>query len=638
MKLRQNNEINNIFLYEQNDLKSFNNRVNTINNNINELFQKYKTVRKKRKIEEEKERQLTNRLKHLISKETKISKKKEKEKEKEKRREKQMDLLEKSKYNKYTTHKNGHIYNDIENKENFADNIKKVMLHNNSVKIINSLVFNECNDIISKLKSNEERNKSGFYKLFDNNNFRTINSNNKIKYISNNVDKSFNCNDNFKKDLLYHKKIIQNVSNAKKMKFSYNYNHIKENSFNTINNNTYKRKKNNPIPNIKKSKIYKKANDIKKEEIKKDNNIEINNIYKDKERMEIFEKNYNKIINNVNSPNIKNYWKEKEKEKEKERNRKSKEEEKSKIKEINIKDLGVKDTHKKINTYSMLCHSLTKDDWKSKINLHKKNYSKSPKKYEYKKLPDNRNNVEKTNIYILEKIENSPVKEEEEEKSNENSINLYYYTMKNNIIKNESENNMKHYKTIDCSQNSPNRNKNKKFFRNKNLSFNKSIEDKRIILGLNHNKKKNNKKYYNFEEEIKITEHILSYNNSTKKYKYEISKTHNPKDNISKKRIKVTKAGHLINLGDKSIYDNKKKIKYNKTTFNILFKKVLSANSSLESYENICNNDRIKNLSYKKLMTDRSQKKESYNENKKFDFYLTDKNFYSARRKESNMF
>jgi hypothetical protein len=327
--------------------------------------------------------------------------------------------------------------------------------------------------------------------------------------------------------------------------------------------------------------------------------------------MEIIDKNYNKIINKVNSATIKNYWKEKEKEKE--RNKKSKEEEKSKIKEINIKDLDVKDIHKKINSYNMLCHTLTKDDWKSKINLHKKNYSKSPKKYKYKKFQDNRNNVEKTNIYILEKIEQSPVKEEEEEKNNENSINLYYNTMKNNIIKNESENNMKHYKTIDCSKNSPNRNKNKKFLRNKNLSFNKNIEDKRIILGLNHNVLKNNKKYYNFEEEIKITEHILSHNNSTKKYKYEISKTHNAKDNISKKRIKVTKAGHLINLGDKSIYDN---------------------------------NDRIKHLSYKKLMTDRSQTKESYNEYiskngqemKKFDFYLTDKNFYSARRKESNMF
>ncbi len=632
MKSRQINEINNKLISEFSDIKSLNNKVNSLNDNLNELFKKYKTVKKKRKIEEEKERKLNNRLKRLISKEAQLIKKKEKEREKEIK--KQMDLLDKSKYSKYNTLNNRQIYNGIENKEIFIGNNRNIMSHNNSMKMINSLELKECNDIKKKIYRNKERNKSGLNKLVDNSNFKTINLSNKT-YFLNNDDKSFNFFDNCKKEISYPKKIIKIINNGKKVQFNYNYNNIKEYS-NSNNNNNSKIKTKNQILNIKKTKVKKNSYCIRKEENKKNNNInvEINNkIYK-----ESTEKNEcKKIIHKFNSPIVYNYWKENEKEK------KYNEEERKKINETNIKDLKNKNVHKKINTNNILFHTLTKNDWKSKINFQNKNYSKSPNRNQCNSLSENKNNFEKTNIYLLEKMVQSPLKEEKTN-NNKKNIDVYENTLlRNSIIKKELEKKMIHSKTIDYS---PSNNNNKKSLRNNNLSFSKNIEEKRSILGLNSNnemKNKKKKKVYNFEEEIKVTEHILSCNNSGTKILCDNSQTTNRKQNDSKKIIKVTKAGNLGNIGDKKIKNKNRKMRYNNTVFNLMFKKVLSANRSVESYDNIRDNkDRIKkHLSYKKLIEDQNKKSNNYNENisqkkksmKKFDFYLTDNNFYTSRGK-----
>ena len=349
-----------------------------------------------------------------------------------------------------------------------------------------------------------------------------------------------------------------------------------------------------------------------------------NNIYK-----ESTEKNERKrIIHKFNSPIIYNYWKENEKEK------KYNEEERKTINETNIKDLKNKNVHKKINTNNILYHTLTKNDWASKINFQNKNCSKSPNRYQCNSLSENKNNFEKTNIYLLEKTVQSPLKEE---KTNNNTKNIDIYEntlLRNSIIKKELEKKMIHSKTIDYS---PSNNNSKKSLRNNNLSFSKNIEEKRNILGLNSNnemKNKKKKKVYNFEEEIKVTEHILSCNNSGTKILCDNSKTTSLKQNDSKKIIKVTKAGNLGIIGDKKIKNN--------IVFNLMFKKVLSVNRSVEFYDNIHDNkDRIKkHLSYKTLIEEQN-KKNNYNENisqkkknmKKFDFYLTENNFYSYRGK-----
>ncbi len=178
----------------------------------------------------------------------------------------------------------------------------------------------------------------------------------------------------------------------------------------------------------------------------------------------------------------------------------------------------------------------------------------------------------------------------------------------NNKTKNELDKNILLSKTIVFSKSN-----NLRALKNKSLSFYKSIENKHNILGLNINiiKEKNNQDP-NYDENLKITEHILLPNHQ-KNNLYKIFKIRNKSkyeddknDNISlKKVIKVTKAA---NLGDKSINEKKKKIKINKTSFNLICKKVLSANRSVESYENICN-DNIKNSRYKKLILELSKKK-----------------------------
>ncbi len=219
MKLKKNNERNHKILYELNDTNTLNNKVLTLNNSLSELFQKYKSVKTKRKIEEEKERLLSNRLKRLKSKEKQLSKKKDKNI----KMQMHTDSSDKSKY----TFRQ--MNNDVENKEIFTENNKNDMPHNNSMKMMNNLELNECSDILSKIYKKKERNKNILNEL--DNNFKTINPTNKMSYITNNIDRSFNFNDSFKKEILHHKRIIQVISNGKKVKFSYNFNSIRKYRF-----------------------------------------------------------------------------------------------------------------------------------------------------------------------------------------------------------------------------------------------------------------------------------------------------------------------------------------------------------------------------------------------------------------------
>ena len=551
------------------------------------------------------------------------------------------DSSDKSKYNKNNFRQ---TYNDVENKEIFTENNKTDMPHNNSMKMMNNLELNECSDIVSKIYKKKERNKKILNEL--DNNFKTINSTNKMSYITNNIDKSFNFNDSFKKEILHHKRIIQVISNGKKVKFSYNFNSIKEKKENidSNNNNKPKKKKKKTVPDIQRQKRNKSknVNSLRKEKTKKDNNIESKTMFiednKDKEK--------NKDKNDKNDINKKikkfnflftNYEKEKEKEKEKNKNMilNSKEEEKKKVKDLNSRDNHI---HKKINSFNILSRTLSKNEYNSKIYLKKRIDSKSPNKQN--QILDKNNNEEKTNHIILEQTKQAS---NNEDKKIEKNTTLNMNSLINNKTNNESDKNMLFSKTIDFSPSN-----NLRALKNKSLSFYKSIEHKRNILGLNINiiKEKNDQEP-NYDETLKITEHILLPNHQNKNL-YKIFKIRNKSkneddknDKISlKKVIKVTKAP---NLGDKNINEKKKNIKNNKTSFNLISKKVLSANRSVESYENICN-DNIKNSSYKKLILERSKKKDKYNNNliyrkknmKKFDFYLTDKNFFSDRRNGRN--
>ena len=61
-----NKKKNNKFISKIKGINLLNEHLYTTNSDLNELFQKYRAIKQKRKLEEEREKLLSNRLKKLI--------------------------------------------------------------------------------------------------------------------------------------------------------------------------------------------------------------------------------------------------------------------------------------------------------------------------------------------------------------------------------------------------------------------------------------------------------------------------------------------------------------------------------------------------------------------------------------------
>ena len=659
MKLKDNKVNDHKISSEVNEIHSTNNRIYALNNNLNELSRKYKKVKTKRKEEEEKEKLLINKIKRIRSKEFQLKK------SKEKYIKSQIYLTDRNAFNKYV---NRPTETDIENKEEkerkkvITETNKVIIPHNNSMKLINNIELNSYNEIMKKICENKERNKSNSQNELDDN-IKTVNISDKKSFITiNNNDKSCNYNESFKKEILHHKRIIQIINNGNKVKYSYNFNNIIENEMLNI-NDSQKRKKKKIIPNVwnpQKCK-NKKINVIRKNDIKKDNinnNLESKTNLNDNKDKNKQQKNRNGNIKQMKKPKVLMTYteKEKEKEKEKDKNKKintnNKEEENKKIKDLNLfkKSLFIK----KNNSYKRFCSTLTKKDITNKIDFTKREYSKTPDKVKENnnKNIDNKCNETNINHIKLEKIKNPSKKLHELNRKSITASNFYSFRNSNQIIK--SEKNLMNILTNHISTK-----RDLKLLKNKSLSFSQSIEKKRKFLGLNIKFNENNiitEKYKQDlnNDEIIITDDIIpTINNnlySTMRNKYvDNNNSVNINNNKDESRtfIKVTKLSDLVDINNNEKNKNKNKtINNNETSFNIKLinnnnNKSLSANRSIK----LISNNRVQNLTYKKIIVNNSKKKDNYSQNitqkkrsmKKLDYFLTDKNYlFSPGKKEGN--
>ena len=659
MKLKDNKVNDHKISSEVNEIHSTNNRICTLNNSLSELFRKYKKVKTKRKVEEEKEKLLINKLKRIRSKELQLKK------SKEKFIKSQIYLTDKSAFNKNVNRPSETDIGNIEEKEPkkvITETNKVHIPHNNSMKLVNNLELNSYNEIMKKICKNKERNKSNSKNELDDN-IKTVNLSDKRSFVTiNNNDKSCNYNDSFKKEILHHKRIIQIINNGNKVKYSYNFNHVIENGMLNI-NDSQKRKKKKIIPNVwnpQKGK-NKKINVIRKNDIKKDNinnNLESKTNLDDNKDKNKQQNNRNVIIKQMKKPKVLFTYTEKEKEKEKDKkiNTNNQEEENKKIKDLNLFKKSL--FRKKNNSYKRFCSTLTKKDIINKIDFTKREYSKTPDKVRENnnKNIDNKRNETNINHIILEKIKNPSKKSNEVNQKNITARNFYSLRNSNQIIK--SEKNLMNILTNHTSTK-----RDLKKLKNKSLSFSQSIEKKRKFLGLNiklnENNNENNiitEKYKQDlnNDEIIIIEDIIPMNNnnlySTMRNK-DVDNNNgvniNNNKNESRTFIKVTK---LSDLGDKNNNEknkNKNKtINNNGTSFNIKLinnnnNKSLSANRSIKHISN----NRVQNLTYKKIITNNSKKKDNYSQNitqkkrsmKKLDYLHTEKNyFFSPQKKEEN--
>ena len=656
MKLKDNKVNDHKISSEVNEIHSTNNRICTLNNSLSELFRKYKKVKTKRKVEEEKEKLLINKLKRIRSKELQLKK------SKEKFIKSQIYLTDKSAFNKNVNRPSETDIGNIEEKEPkkvITETNKVHIPHNNSMKLINNLELKSYNEIMKKICKNKERNKSNSKNELDDN-IKTVNLSDKRSFVTiNNNDKSCNYNDSFKKEILHHKRIIQIINNGNKVKYSYNFNHVIENGMLNI-NDSQKRKKKKIIPNVwnpQKGK-NKKINVIRKNDIKKDNinnNLESKTNLDDNKDKNKQQNNRNGNIKQMKKPKVLFTYTEKEKEKEKDKkiNTNNQEEENKKIKDLNLFKKSL--FRKKNNSYKRFCSTLTKKDIINKIDFTKREYSKTPDKVRENnnKNIDNKRNETNINHIILEKIKNPSKKSNEVNQKNITARNFYSLRNSNQIIK--SEKNLMNILTNHTSNK-----KDLKKLKNKSLSFSQSIEKKRKFLGLNiklnENNNENNiitEKYKQDlnNDEIIIIEDIIPMNNNNLYSRMRNKDVDNNNDvninnnkNESRTFIKVTK---LSDLGDKNNNEkNKNKtINNNGTSFNIKLinnnNKSLSANRSIKHISN----NRVQNLTYKKIITNNSKKKDNYSQNitqkkrsmKKLDYLHTEKNyFFSPQKKEEN--
>lgn len=605
------NNYNHIKSPEKREVILLNNKLGDLNNDLNELFEKYKNIKKKRKIEEEKQKILNNKIKRLISKQIKLSKKKNK------------NSLNKKFVNKNIDIANENILGNLSD-NNRSKN--KKMVHNNSMKMMSGLELTNYTEIPRKINQKRERHQSekkldinSDNELMNISNYNSRKLDERIKLMSqdskkpsfinnmNNFDKSYN-NDSFKKEILYNERIIKIINDGKQVKYSYNFNYKLKNK--SYINNFYKSKQKREAS--KNKDIYV----LRKEEIKRQNNIKVNND-KDKEEF-IFSNDNNENVNKnqknaISVPNEREIYIDKNKSNQVE------------IKK-DYKELIKKGFHNKISSNkNLFTEALNKiNEPKRRINLKKNITLKSPEKrnkLNHKKNKEYSNRYNRSFKYtLLEKIQNKkPAK-------NEYKYNKKYLTMDNfysfdkNKNKNNSEKEMVHSKTMDFPSI-----EDLMLLKNKNLSFSQSIENKRNLLGLklkNNEKRIVNEKYvkdFNLNE-IKITEHIFP--NSHNKNFIIIKKNHKSKDKSLEedmKLIKVTKADNLISEQS----EDRRNFNNNKHMYNIN-----SANNIFSD------DDRRKNKSYKNLRINKSKKKDNYYENisqkkkkmKKLDYFHTDKN------------
>jgi len=598
-----------------------NNKICDVSNGLNELFEKYKNIKRKRKIEEEKQKILNNKIKRLISKQIKLSKKKNK------------NLV-----NKKIEITNENIFDKIGNlSENRSKN--KKMVHNNSMKMMSGLELTNY-DISRKIIQKRERHRSE--KKLD------INSDNEIMNLSNynahnfdkrkrfmnqdskkpsfinntnNFDRSYN-NDSFKKEILYNERIIKIINDGKQVKYSYNFNHKMKNK--SYIKNLYKNRRKRETS--KNKDIYV----LRREESKKHNNINIKN---DQDKKEF---NFNNDINEKIIENKKNVLSApNEKEINIDKNKSSQVEINKDYNELIKKGLFPNKIGSNKNLFTETLNKI--NERKRRINLKKNITLKSP---ENRNKLDSTKNKEYSNRYNSSFKNNEWLEKIQKKKSlkNEYKINKKYLTMDNFYSFNKSKNNknsekeMVHCKTVDFPSK-----EDLMSLKNKNLSFSQSIENKRRVLGLklkNNEKRIVNEKYvkdFNLNE-IKITEHIFpnSHNNNF----IIIKKNHKSKDKSLEediKLIKVTKADNLI--CEKS--EDRRNFNNNKCMHNIN-----SANNIFSD------GDRMKNISYKNLSKNKSKskskKKDNYYENisqkkknmKKLDYFHTEKNIlYNEGRK-----
>ena len=612
-------------LPEKREVILLNNKLYDLNNNLNELFEKYKNIKQKRKIEEEKQKILNNKIQRLISKQIKLSKKKNK-----------------NSLNKKFVNKNVEINENILGDAGYlSDNNRsknKKMAHNNSMKVMNGLELTNYNEIPKKINQTRKRHQSEKKldinidnELMNLSNYNARKLDERIKLINqdskkpsfinitNNFDRSYN-NDSFKKEILYNERIIKIINDGRQVKYSYNFNHKMKNK--SYINNFYKNKKKREIS--KNKDIYV----LRREESKKQNNINTNND-KDKEVFNFMNDNNENIINNKkNAISVPN-----EKEINIDKNKISQVETKKDYKELIKKGLL---PNKIVSNKNLFTEALSKmNDRKRRINLKKKITLNSP---DNRNILSNKKNKEYSNRYnnsfkyytLLEKIQSKkPIKNED--KNNKKYLTMdNFYSFNKNKSKNNSEKEMVHCKTVDFPSK-----EDLMLLKNKNLSFSQSIENKRNILGLKL--KKNEKRIVNEKyikdfnlNEIKITEHIFP--NSHNKNFIIIKKNHKSKDKSLEeevKLIKVTKADNLI--VEKS--EDRRNFNNNKYMYNIN-----SANNIFSD------GDRRKNISYKNLKINKSKKKDNYYKNisqkkknmKKLDYFHTDKNILCSEGRPFN--
>ena len=563
------------------NINFFNDHLYTLNNDLNELFQKYKTIKQKRKLEEEREKLLTNKLKKLISKEKLLTNKIKKRKNKEK------ILFNNNKEIKI----NYECYPTIENK----------IIYNNNLKNNKDLESNKNNNTTFKKNSKNHRNISvdkndikdekNIYSFKSEDRIKTMDFNDRISFISNKSDKRFN---NSSKKESNNKIIIAKINNNKDIKYYYKFNNFFENKNNFTSNK------------IKIKKAWSNNNKTKKKKIKNKDEMYISqkDMYKIFRKDENNEKiitfpNYNKKINKNHSVLISS------KEKGKIKNKIKKKIINSQSNNFEEKDIKIsfKQNFPNTNNNSYNKSFLNKKNYTNKIKLKKSESEKSKNKI--------------TKIFKKQRTENSTNKNKEFKNFIDNTkIQKTLYNIYNIITKNKIPNNKKsmiHSHTIDFI---PNINP---IFKKKRLSFNKSIEKKKQPPGKNNVKtEKEAVVDYNLDE-IGIKDYILSFNKNNKQKIFE-----NEYNNM--KIIKVAKAPNLEIKNDGKNKVRRSVIKFNNT-------KLLYPNRSIESYDS---DGKQNNISYPALLLKHSKKKDNYSYNifenkkiiKKIDYFNTDNNFY----------
>ena len=555
-----NKKKNNKFISKIKGINLLNEHLYTTNSDLNELFQKYKAIKQKRKLEEEREKVLSNRLKKLISKEKKSSKNKKNKK-------------------KYLLNKNKEININNENSQATENKI----IYNNNLKKYNDLEPIKANNKTFRKKKINHRNRSvdksdikdkNLYNFKSEDRIKIQNLNNKISFISNKSDIRYINNDtSYKKDP-YNKIIIKKINNNKEIKYYYTFN----NFYGKKNNFSLNKKNLSNTNRIREKKFFKNKDNVGSSDeihfsqkeinkiIKKDiNNEKISTLPNE---FKIIKKNHILIENNENI---------------KAKNSKQKKLLNSQSNKFEEKDL--KQIFSNINKNSYNKSFLKERNFINKINL-KKNIPKSQEK--------------DTKIFKKERTENSKIKNKEFKNFIDNTkikntlYNIYNIINKNKNLKNEKI--MVHSHTLDLKP------KISQVFKPKSLSFNKSLEKKKILFGIKDIKKDGiSQKRKIFDDfnlyEIEIKEYIISDQN-----KNNIKKNFENKD----QNIKIIKVAKAPNLDYKNKEKNKK-IRRSVIKFNT--KKLLSPNRSVEFYDNIFNDDRQNNISYPTLLLKQFKKR-----------------------------